>query len=57
MKFFEWQLVRCRACINQGSGVGQVDAEKLAQRSSVAAFAITLQLLFILISVIKYVLP
>jgi uracil-DNA glycosylase len=32
MKFFEWQLVRCRACCRFKSCVGQVDAEKLAQQ-------------------------
>jgi hypothetical protein len=37
MKFFEWQLVRCRVCCNFKNCVGQVDAEKLAQWSSVAA--------------------
>jgi hypothetical protein len=36
MKFFEWQLVRSRACCKFQGCVGQVDAEKLAQRSSVA---------------------
>jgi hypothetical protein len=36
MKFFEWQLVRFRACCKFKGCVGQVDAEKLAQRSSVA---------------------
>jgi len=36
MKFFEWQLVRCRVCCEFKCCVGQVDAEKLAQRSSVA---------------------
>jgi hypothetical protein len=36
MKFFEWQLVALRACCKFKALVGQVDAEKLAQRSSVA---------------------
>jgi hypothetical protein len=36
MKFFEWQLGRCRVCCKFKSCVGQVDAEKLVQRSSVA---------------------
>ena len=36
MKFFEWQLVRYRVCCKFQGCVGQVDAEKLAQRSSVA---------------------
>ena len=36
MKFFEWQLVRSRACCKLRNCDGQVDAEKLAQRSSTA---------------------
>jgi len=37
MKFFEWQLGRAsELAITWRACVGQVDAEKLAQRSSVA---------------------
>ena len=41
MKFFEWQLVRSRACCKFKGCVGQVDAEKLAQWSSVAAWVLS----------------
>ncbi len=38
MKFFEWQLGRAQSLLeSEGACGGQVDAEKLAQRSLVAA--------------------
>ena len=41
MKFFEWQLVRFIACCKFKGCVGQVDAEKLAQRSLAAAWVLS----------------
>ena len=42
MKFFEWQLGRAsELAVNLRFCVGQVDAEKLAQRSSVAAWVLS----------------